>query len=99
MTLENIQRQYRLLLQLNYNNSLGPLQLAVHAVHIRHAGEQGTHWDKTNKELTSLRKFGNLSIRKKLGYDASGRPKAVRTDSGKGKGSQESAPVGGTSML
>ena len=92
MTLENIQRQYRLLLQLNYNNSLSPL-------HIRHAGEQGTHWDKTNKELTSLRKFGNLSIRKKLGYDASGRPNAVRTDSGKGKGSQESAPVGGTSML
>ena len=72
------------------------MQLAVHVVRIRHAGEQGAHWDNTNKELTqtkqtSLRKFGNLSIREKLGYDVSLRPNADRTDSGEGKRSQESA--------
>ena len=74
-------------------------------VHIRHAGEQGAHWDNTNNEVThththththtktSLRKFGNLSIREKLGYDVSVRLKADRTDldSGEGKRSQESA--------
>ena len=40
---------------------------------------------------TSLRKFGNLSIREKLGYDVSVRPNGDRTDSGEGKRSQESA--------
>ena len=75
-------------------------------VHIRHVEEQGAHWDNTNNEVkhthththththkTSLRKFGNLSIREKLGYDVSVRPKADRTDldSGEGKCSQGSA--------
>ena len=79
------------------------MQLAVHVVHIRQAGEQGAHWDNTNNVVThthththtktSLRKFGNLSIREKLGYDVSVRPKADRTDldSGEEKRSQESA--------
>ena len=38
-----------------------------------------------------MRKFGNLSIREKLGYDVSVRPNADRTDSGEGKRGQESA--------
>ena len=47
----------------------------------------------THTQKTSLRKFSNLSIREKLGYDVSVRPKADRTDldSGEGKRSQESA--------
>ena len=32
------------------NQCLGPLQLAIHMVQSRHAGEQKKHWDKTNKE-------------------------------------------------
>ena len=34
----------------NKNNSklIGPLQLAIHVVQNRHAGEQKSHWDKTN---------------------------------------------------
>ena len=43
-----------LIFQFNHN-SICPLQLAAHVVHIRHAGEQGTHWNKTNKELTSFK--------------------------------------------
>ena len=31
----------------------GPLQLVSHVVQKHLAGEQETHWDKTNKELTS----------------------------------------------
>ena len=27
---------------------MGPLQLAIHVVQNRHAGEQKSHWDKTN---------------------------------------------------
>ena len=27
---------------------MGPLQLAIHVVKNRHAGEQKSHWDKTN---------------------------------------------------
>ena len=33
----------------------GPLQLVIHVVQNRHFGEQATHWDKTNKELTSFK--------------------------------------------
>ena len=29
---------------------IGPLQLAIHVVQNRRAGEQKSHWDKTNKE-------------------------------------------------
>ena len=32
---------------------MGPLQLVGHMVQKHFAGEQETHWDKTNKELTS----------------------------------------------
>ena len=31
---------------------IGPLQLAIHVAQNRHAGEQKSHWDKTNKEIT-----------------------------------------------
>ena len=30
--------------------TIGPLQLAIHMVQNRRAGEQELHWDKTNKE-------------------------------------------------
>ena len=33
---------------------IGPLQLAIHVVQNRHAGEQKSHWDKTNKEHYNL---------------------------------------------
>ena len=31
---------------------IGLLQLAIHEVQNRHAGEQKSHWDKTNKRHT-----------------------------------------------
>ena len=31
------------------NTIIGPLQLAIHVVQNRRAGEQKSHWDKTNK--------------------------------------------------
>ena len=37
---------------------IGPLQLGIDVVQNHHAGEKGTHWDKTNKKLTSF-KNGN----------------------------------------
>ena len=33
-------------------STIGPLQLAIHVVQSRHAGEQKSHWDKTNKRHT-----------------------------------------------
>ena len=33
----------------------GPLQLVIHVVQNQRFGEQPTHWDKTNKELTSFK--------------------------------------------
>ena len=30
-------------------SAIGPLQLATHMVQNRHAGEQKSHWNKTNK--------------------------------------------------
>ena len=30
-------------------SAIGPLQLAIYMVQNRHAGEQKSHWDKTNK--------------------------------------------------
>ena len=33
---------------------LGPLQLAIHVVQNRRAGEKKSHWDKTNKSETLL---------------------------------------------
>ena len=30
-------------------SSIGPLQLAIHVVQNRQAGEQKSHWDMTNK--------------------------------------------------
>ena len=35
-----------------YNKTIGPLQLAIHVVQNRHAGEQKLHWEKTNKRRT-----------------------------------------------
>ena len=32
-----------------------PLQLVIHVVQNQRFGEQATHWDKTNKELTSFK--------------------------------------------
>ena len=32
-------------------DKIGPLQLAIHVVQNRHAGEQKSHWDKTNKKI------------------------------------------------
>ena len=33
---------------------IGPLQLAIHVVQNRRAGEQKSHWDKTNELLESM---------------------------------------------
>ena len=33
-------------------DKIGPMQLAIHVVQNRHAGEQKSHWDKTNKRHT-----------------------------------------------
>ena len=35
-----------------FKDPIGPLQLAIHVVQNRHAGEQELHWDKTNKRHT-----------------------------------------------
>ena len=35
--------------------TIGPLQLAIHVVQNRRAGEQKSHWDKTNKENYHLK--------------------------------------------
>ena len=35
--------------------SIGPLQLAIHVTQHRRAGEQKSHWDKTNKENYNLK--------------------------------------------
>ena len=32
-----------------YKQLIGPLHLAIHVVHNHHAGEQKSHWEKTNK--------------------------------------------------
>ena len=32
--------------------TIGPLQLAIHVAQNRRAGEQKSHWDKTNKRHT-----------------------------------------------
>ena len=34
---------------------MGPLQLVVHVVHHIHGEEQEINWNKTSKELTSLK--------------------------------------------
>ena len=34
---------------------IGPLQLAIHVTQNRRAGEQKSHWDKTNKENYNLK--------------------------------------------
>ena len=34
---------------------VGPLQLVIHMVQNRRAGEQKSHWDKTNKENYHLK--------------------------------------------
>ena len=41
----------------NKSNSqlIGPLQLAIHVVQNRHAGEQKLHWDKTNKGIHNFK--------------------------------------------
>ena len=39
---------------------IGPLQLAIHVVQNRHAGEQMSHWDKTNKRHTGIILNGNF---------------------------------------
>ena len=35
-----------------YSKPIGPLQLAIHVVQNRHAGEQKSHWDMANKRHT-----------------------------------------------
>ena len=35
--------------------AIGPLQLVIHVVQNRRAGEQKSHWDKTNKENYHLK--------------------------------------------
>ena len=42
-------------LSLDYLYSIGPLQLAIHVTQNRRAGEQKSHWDKTNKENYNLK--------------------------------------------
>ena len=39
---------------------IGPLQLAIHVVQNRHAGEQKSHWDKTDKRHTGIILNGNF---------------------------------------
>ena len=39
----------------SYRGQLGPLQLAIHVTQNRRAGEQKSHWGKTNKENYSLK--------------------------------------------
>ena len=39
---------------------IGPLQLAIHVVQNRHAGEQKSRWDKTNKRHTGIILNGNF---------------------------------------
>ena len=36
-------------------DQVGPLQLAIHVVQNRRAGEQKSHWDKTDKENDHLK--------------------------------------------
>ena len=36
-------------------HKIGPLQLAIHVLQNRRAGEQKSHWDKTNKENYDFR--------------------------------------------
>ena len=36
-------------------HKIGPLQLAIHKVQNRCAGEQKSHWDKTNKENNDVK--------------------------------------------
>ena len=40
-----------------YMGRIGPLQLAIHVVQNRRAGEQKSHWDKTNKENYHFKLF------------------------------------------
>lgn len=42
------------LIQPAYEMFIGSLKLAVYVVQNLHAGDQATHWHKTNQELTSL---------------------------------------------
>ena len=41
--------------------AIGPLQLVIHVVQNRRAGEQKSHWDKTNKENYHLKLCMSLS--------------------------------------
>ena len=34
------------------DSAIGPLQLVIHVVQNRRAGEQKSHWDKTTKKIT-----------------------------------------------
>ena len=34
---------------------IGPLQLVIHIIQNCHVRERETHWDKTNKELASIK--------------------------------------------
>ena len=34
---------------------IGPVKLGIDVVQNHHAGEKVTHWDKTNKKLTSFK--------------------------------------------
>ena len=38
----------------NKTHKIGTLQLAIHVVQNRHAREQKSHWDKTNKRHTYI---------------------------------------------
>ena len=37
------------------SQEVGPLQLVIHMVQNHRVGQQGTHWDKTNRKLTSFK--------------------------------------------
>ena len=41
-------------------SGIGPLQLAIHVVQNRQAGEQKSHWDKTKKQKTEIILNGNF---------------------------------------
>ena len=42
---------------------IGPLQLAIHVVQNRRAGEQTSHWDKTNRENYHLQLLQELAAK------------------------------------
>lgn len=46
---------------LKCEHSIYPLQLVIHAVQDRHAGEHGTQWDRNKKKKKELTSFKMLT--------------------------------------